>query len=215
MAEDWRVTVDLPDEAIVEAVLAALHEHAVGPSVGERLGGRVAVSSSGTRLFLYADTRVAADEAEHVLHGVLVHHGVDVEPTLDRWHPLEEAWEDAGVPLPRTPDERRAERERLEAEDARESQASGVAAWEVRVELASQRDAEQLAERLEADGLAVVRRSTFLLVGANNESEAHDLAGEIADIAPPGATVHPQPGGALAWQLWDHRPFAIFGGLAG
>lgn len=215
MAEDWRVSIELPDPALTEGVFRELHEHIAEPAGSGGVESRVAVSSDGPWVFLYADTRAAADAAEHVLHLVLADHGVDAEPTLERWHPIEEAWEDAGVPLPRSEAERREERERLDAEETRESQATGVAQWEVRVELASHADAERLAAQLEAHGESVVRRSHLLLVGANNESEAEALAARVAALAPPGATVHKQESGALAWEAWDRRPFAIFGGLAG
>jgi hypothetical protein len=215
MAEDWRVSIELPDAALSERVVTDLHEHIVEPDGPDGRPSRIAVSFDGAWVFLYADTRETADVADQVLHAVLAARGIDAESTMDHWHPIEEAWEDAGVPLPSTDDERRAERERLEAEEARESQATGDAAWEVRVELKSPADAERLADRLVAEGNGVVRRSNFLLVGANNESEAEELAATVTALAPPGTTVHKQPGGALAWEAHEHRPFAIFGGLAG
>ena len=134
-------------------------------------------------------TREAAREAERIARDVLAEHGVEADFALARWHPLAEEWEPADVPLPRTESERAAEHERLEQRETEESQATDVAQWEVRVELASHRDAVALAERLEADSYAVARRWRFLLVGANSEDEAKQLAQTIEAVVPPGARV--------------------------
>ena len=215
MAEDWRITATLEEHGRLERLLDALAEHTVEREVRERLGGRVAVSGGDDTLFLYADTRAAAVEAERVLREILERNELPARLRLDRWHAIEEAWEDAEVPLPATDAERRTEAERLAAEETRESQETGLAAWEVRVGLASQADAVKLQGRLEAEGRRVVRRSAFLLVGANNQEEADELAETLRRDAPPGAAVHAEPGGGSSWQLYDRRPFAIFGGLAG
>jgi hypothetical protein len=54
-------------------------------------------------LFLYAGSENAARETEQVIRDVLAQHHMDADVTLSRWHPGEERWEDAGVPLPETP----------------------------------------------------------------------------------------------------------------
>src|SRR5919204_3431896 len=66
VAEDWRVTVVLHEEGLVSKLLPWLHEHEVEQGVRERLGGRVAVSAGNDRVFLYADTQEAAEEAARV-----------------------------------------------------------------------------------------------------------------------------------------------------
>ena len=38
---------------------------------------------------------------------------------LDRWHPIEERWEDGSQPVPETASERATERQRLEADEMR------------------------------------------------------------------------------------------------
>jgi hypothetical protein len=87
MAEDWRVTATLHEEGSTPRALRALQEHEVTAEVRERLGDRIAVSGEGTRIFLYADTRDAAQRAENVLGEVLSHHGLSADSALDRWHP--------------------------------------------------------------------------------------------------------------------------------
>ncbi len=67
---------------------------------------------------------------------------------------------------------------------------------------------------MQEEGESIVRRWTFLLVGANNEDEANDLARKIKQAVPEGATVQVEPGGGIAWQVTGSTPFAVFGGLA-
>jgi hypothetical protein len=209
VAEDWRVTITLAERGETRRVLEALHEREVRQELRDELGGRVAVSSDGPTVFLYADTRRAADAAARALREVLDKEEVAAQPRLDRWHPIEERWEDATVPLPSSDDERRAERERLDADEDATSVATGVAQWEVRLELASPREAEALADELQGEGRSVVRRSTYLLVGANDRDDAEELARRLRGRG----RVHVEPSSGVAWQLMPANPFAVFGGL--
>jgi hypothetical protein len=213
MAEDWRVTVTLEGDAAVEPTLEWLRSHEVEDEVRERLGNRVAVSGGDDQVFIYADTEAAAREAERLVRDLLAQHGARGTFAVDRWHPIEEQWKDATVPLPTTPAEQAREHERREALEMEESQTAGVAEWEVRVELDLHRDAVKLAERLEREGESVVRRWKYLVVGANNEDEASGLALRLQREAPAGATIHVEPGGGMVWQRYPTNPFAVFGGL--
>lgn len=204
MADDWRVTITLSEEEHASRVLEALREREVRRELQDALGGRVAVSSDGPNLFLYADTRRAAEAGERALREVLDEHDLTGVPKLERWHAIEERWEDPSVELP--PDE---ERERAEAEDAEESLETGIAQWEVRVELPSHEEAKQVAAQLEREGYSVARRSAYLFVGANDEDDARALA----DRLKASGTVQVQPGGGVAYQLLPRNPFAVFGGL--
>ena len=219
MAEDWRVTVTLHGPSQAALVAQGLGEKELEDDVRERLGGRVAVSGGDSdrdsHIFLYADGEAPARESERIVRELVDEHGLEADFALDRWHPLEGRWEDAGVPLPQTEDERRAEHERLEAEETAESQASGVAEWEVKVELPSHDAASELADSLEAEGWAVVRRWKYLLVGCSNEDEARTLAARLEGEAVPGAEIEVEPGSALAWEAMPNNPFAVFGGLGG
>ena len=216
MAEDWRVTVTIDSPENVQSVLEELQELDVRQELRDQLGSRVAVSSDGPSIFVYADTRRAAEAGERALRELLEEYALEGDPRLDRWHPLEERWEDASVPLPSTDDARRVERERLDQQDEQDSERTGIAQWEVRIEVPTPRDAERLADALERDGLSVVRRSTYLLIGANDRDEADELAQRLQAESPTGAYVHVEPGSGLAWQLRPSNPFAVFfGGLAG
>lgn len=215
VTEDWRVTVMLSEEGVAERLTGYLHEREVEADVRHRLGERVAVTAGDSNVFLYADTEAAAREADRVVQDVLAARGLEAETTLDRWHPVEQRWEPATEPLPRTAGERERERELLDQQEAAESQASGIAAWEVRVELPSHAAERDFAERLEAEGLPVVSRWKYVIVGAGSRDEADELAQRLQREAPAGSILHVEPGGGLAWQALGNNPFAVFGGLAG
>ena len=218
MAEDWRVTFELADESgAVARVLMALHEHEVRSDARDRLGERVAVSGEGERIVLYADNEAAAREAERVVAGLLAAHDLEAAgpPAVERWHPVEERWEDARVPLPATAEERATEHERREADETAEALSTGLAEWEVRIEFASHDDAREFADRLEGEGTLVVRRWNLVIVGANDEDDARALAAGLAAEIPKGAQLQVEPGGGQVWQLLPENPFAVFGGLGG
>jgi hypothetical protein len=212
MAEDWRVTATL-DDGFGASALGWLHEHEVEDDARERLGQRVAVSADHDQVFLYADTRPAAEQAERVLERLLHDRGVDASFDLARWHPVEEEWEQADAALPHTAAERRAEREKLDEEETAESQASGYAEWEVRLDLPSHREALRLTEQLKQEGFTLTRRWKYLLVGANNRDEARELATRLQREAPAGTRLHVEPGGEMVWEVAPKNPFAVLGGL--
>jgi hypothetical protein len=213
MADDWRLTVALESAEDAARTVRALHERELEPSRRGGHGDRIAVSRDEANVFLYTDTQSAAEAGRQTLLDVLAELGLAAEPQLDRWHPVEERWESASVPLPETAGGREAEREQLESDETHESRTSGIADWEVRVELASRQDAGALAAQLEQEGWSVVRRSHYLLVGANDRDDADELARRLERDAPHGAQVHVEPGAGLAWQLMPFNPFSIFGGL--
>jgi hypothetical protein len=214
VSDDWRVTATFSEDG-AGRVLERLREHVVERDARDRLGSHVAVSAEGDDVFLYADTRDAAREAEHIVREILAREGLPAIVKLDRWHHLAEEWKDASEPLPQTEAERQAEHEHREQEETRDSQESGLAAWEVRVELASRDDAVAFEDRLKSEGRATVRVAHFVFVGANNEDEARELAKVIEQEAPQGAKVQTEPGGGPAWERVGDWAFSIFGGLAG
>jgi hypothetical protein len=131
-----------------------------------RLGHSIAVGAGGSRIFLYAGTEVAAREAARVARDVLAEHHFQAGFAIHRWHPLEERWEDPGVAMPRTEDERQAEHQRLLEDETAESLATGAAQWEVRADFPSHQEAVAVAP-LRSERLPVIRRWKFLVVGAN------------------------------------------------
>lgn len=194
-SDDWRVTISLADAAHVEPARRFFSGHAVEEDVRRRLGRHVAVGSGDSQVFLYAGTEIAAREAERVARDVLAQRGIPAEFALHHWHPVEEEWERPDLAMPRTEAERQAEHQRLEYAETAESLATGIAQWEARAEFPSHQEAVALASKLRSEGRAVVRRWRFLVVFANNEDEAQELARQIRLEAPADATVRAEPSG--------------------
>jgi hypothetical protein len=216
VAEDWRLTVSLETTAFAEHLLSALKGHEVVEDGQDRLGGRVAVSGSGKQVFVYADSADAAREAQTVISGLLAAENLQGGFKLERWHHEEEEWVDGDAPLPTTSSEDREEHARLEQEETAESEASGVAEWEVRVEFGSHRDARDFEARLAREGYGrFVRRWTYVLIGTNDHDDAERVAAELQGELPSGASLQVEPGSGLGWELKRGRAFAVFGGLAG
>jgi hypothetical protein len=209
--DDVRLTVALPTEADAHALLRELHELVLeGKGAFEE---RVIVSNDGSNVFLYSDNEQRLEHARELVDEAMREASLGGMIRIHRWHPVEERWEDADMPLPRTPEEIEAERQVRLARETEESETTGHAEWEVRVELPSHRETVRLAEQLESEGLAVVRRWKFLLVGAANEDAARTLAERIGAEAPDDATIAVEPGGEMVWEVAPQNPFVVFGGL--
>jgi hypothetical protein len=223
--DDWRVTVKLPTEEYSGRVVESLAETEVEEDVREALGDRVVVGGGDDPgvVFLYTGTREAARETERVVRAIVAGHGAEGEYAIHRWHPEEERWEAEDVALPRTGGQHEAEHERLDEDEVTESERLGEALWEVRVEFASHHDATAMAERLEAEAdaiiagltVTVVRHWKYLLIGADNEDQANEIAGRIRGELPEGAELKVEASGALVWQAVKPSPFAVLGGLSG
>lgn len=194
-SNDWRVTISLADPSLLERAQQSFSGHEVDQDVRRQLGRSIAVGAGDSQIFLYTGTELAARDAERVAREVLARQGIRAEFTLHRWHPIEEEWETPDVAMPRTDAERQAEHERLEDAETAESVATGVAQWEARVEFPSHHEAVALADKLRSEGRTVIRRWRFLVVGANNEDDARELAEQIRREAPPDATVRAEHSG--------------------
>src|SRR4051812_33707664 len=117
MADDFRVTVTFEDSASVGRLRDRLRVHRVEDEVRARLGGRVSASGDDSHVFIYADSAVAAKEAEHAVRKIVEDDGLRADFALDRWHPIEERWEDGSRSLPETATELAAEHERREGDE--------------------------------------------------------------------------------------------------
>lgn len=186
--DEWRVEVNLDDPEHGYPLAERLRAHDLDDEVRERLGDRVLVTRDGPRLFLYALDERAVRESERVIRELIEADDLTATVAVTRWHPDQEVWRDAAEPLPRTEAERRAERERRLKAETREAAATGELDWEVRVGLEHRSDTVALAERLGAEGLPVVRRWRYLVVGALTEEGARELAERILAEVPEGAT---------------------------
>jgi hypothetical protein len=213
MGDDWRVTVDFDDEGDGVQFAERLAAFELEAEERERLGDRVIVSRDGPRVFLYTDAEERARAVHETVSARIESEGLSALTAFERWHPVEQAWKDPSVPMPRTEEQLEAEHERLQEREAAESLEKRRSEWEVRVELASHEDTVALAERLESEGIPVVRRYTFLLAGAVNEDDARALAERLEREAPEDARIAVEPGGGLVWEVVPSNPFAVFGRL--
>ena len=189
MGEDYRVEVELDDPEHGYSTSERLRALDLDDDARDRLGEKVMVTRDGSRLFLYATRETHAREAERVVRDLVESDGLTAEIRVTRWHPVEETWKDASIPLPTTPAEQEAEHAAREAAETREAETEGGYDWHVVVNLSSRRDAVALAERLAADGAAVRRRWRYVAVGVLTEERAEQLAGRLRSELPSDADV--------------------------
>jgi hypothetical protein len=183
-ADEWRVQVELDDEPDGMSLDERIRSLDLDDEVRTRLGDRVIVSRDGPHIFFYSNTEAGARAAESVVRDLLEEHRLTGSISVTRWHEIEEAWEDASVPLPRTEAEIEAERERLEASEEREAAAEGEYDWRVRAALPHRHDAIELERRLSAEGLDVHRRWRWLTIGTPTEERGEEIAASIRAEAP-------------------------------
>jgi hypothetical protein len=205
--DEFRVRAQL---AQPQRLLAALREARVERDERDTLG-RVAASGEGDHVFLYCDSRPAAESIRDAVRRVMDEHDIDGQLSLWRWHPVEERWEDALAPLPGDAAEiQREHRRRIQTED-RESAASPYAEWEVRVSLPSHHDAHALARRLESEGVPCRRFWRHLLLGAPDEDAAAALAARVRSEGAAGTEATVEAVGQPIWEAM--HPYAVFGGF--
>jgi hypothetical protein len=185
-ADEWRVEVDLDDEAHGISLGERIRSLELDDGVREKLGGGVVVTRDGPRFFLYAETEAGVRAAERVVRDLVEEHGLTADIKVTRWHPVEEAWEDASVPLPRTDAEVEAERARLEAAEEREAAEEGSYDWRVRVALPHRHDAVQLEGELLAEGLDTRRRWRYVTIGVPTKERGDEVAAAVLERAPEG-----------------------------
>jgi hypothetical protein len=187
--DEWRVEVDLDDEGEGRGLGERLRTLDLDDDARTRLGGRVIVTRDGPHVFLYARSAEEAREAERVVEDLLAADGRAPAIEVTRWHPDEEAWKDASLPLPRTEAERALERRSHEQAELREAAEEGAYDWHVRVQLPHRADAVELEQRLADQGLPVHRRWRYLTIGALTEATANELGGRLRDELPDTAEI--------------------------
>jgi hypothetical protein len=213
MNDDWRLQVDLDDPNSFTPLVERLEARELEHDLEEAFHDRVIVSRNDDLLFLYAGTREQAERARTLLEALDLEHDWKLTIDLKRWHPAAEEWRDPDEPLPDDEPERETERKRLMAAERRQAEAAGRFEFEVRIDLPSRHEAVRLAERLEAEGLPVARRWSFVLVGAYDEDEAKTLAERLRGEAPTGSEVAAEGTWGVAYPERPPNPFAVFGGL--
>ena len=215
MNDEWRLRIEVGDAARAGSLTERLDAAELESELSLAFHDRLIVSRDGPRVFVYAGTREQAERARGVVAGLAEAHGWKLDAELTHWHPEAEAWEDPELPLPANDAARVAEHEKLIAAERRELAERGEPEFEVRVDLASHRDAVAFAETLREEGLPAVRRWKYLVVGAADEDSARALAARLRDEVPAGGTVEVEGSGQAAWAERPSNPFAVFGGLGG
>ncbi len=215
MNDDWRLQVDIHDAEHIRALEERLDARELEHDLSDAFHDRVIVSRDDARVFLYAGTRAQAEAARDLILGLAGQHGWTVDVDLRHWHPAAEEWEDPDKPLPADDAARSAEHAALIAAERKQTEESGHPEFEVRVDLPSHRDAVRFAERLRGEGLPVVHRWRFLLVGAADEDSAKALAERIRNEAPSDSQVRAEGTWKAAYDERPPNPFAILGGLGG
>jgi hypothetical protein len=216
MSDDWRLQAKLLDEGSARALTERLEAERLSDELESSFGDRLAVSGDGPNVFVYAGDRAQADAAAEVIRTLATKHGWELQLELKRWHPTAEEWKNPDVPLPQTDAQRAAEHAQLVAKEREETAERGYAEYEVRIECPSHRATVQLAEQLRGEGLPVLRRWRYLVVGAEDEDSAATLAERLRAEVPVGSKVTAE---TSTRAVYDDDPgrgsFAIFGGLGG
>lgn len=215
MNDDWRLRADLHEAGKAHEVSERLDASEIEHKLETAFSDRAIVSVDGPHLFCYTGTREQAEAAQRFIQSLADGHGWQADFELARWHPSAEAWENPDLPLPDTDEQWEAERAELVKREREESAAQGYPDYEVRVEFDSERDCEQFADQLHSEGIPVVRRHKFLVVGATDEESAHELAARIQREAPAGSSVSAEGTVSAVFDGHPMSPFAVFGGLGG
>jgi hypothetical protein len=179
--DEWRVEVELEDEHGGFGLIDRLRSHDLDDEARERLGGRAMITREGRRLFVYASSAAEAREGERVVKDLAAEDDLVAKTALTRWHPVEEAWKDASIPLPRTEAEERGELERHEESEWQEAADEGSYDWLVKVALPSRAAAAELEEELRSEGLPAERRWRYVTIDFVTDEQANELAARLRD----------------------------------
>jgi hypothetical protein len=215
MSDDWRLRVDLHQDGLSNLLTARLESREFTHDLETSFHDRVVVSTDGPEMFCYTGTREQAERAEQVVRSVAAEHKWEVDFELKHWHPVAEEWRDPDEALPSDEAQRAAEHAELVEQQRLESAAQGHPNYEVRVQSRSHHDIVKLSEKLESEGLPVVRRWHFLLLGAADEDDAKVLAERLRSEAPEDSVITTEGNMREVVDEQPPNPFAILGGLGG
>jgi hypothetical protein len=182
--DEWRVEIDLDDEAHGFGIGERLRAHSLDDEARKRLGGRVVVTRDGPRVFLYAGSEAEAREAELVARELVASDDLSADIAVTRWHPVAEEWQDASVPLPSSGADEKEEIAGKEGHELEEAEEEGSYDWLVKAELPTREEAAELEDRLRGEGLPVHRRWRYVTVDALTEESANELGSRLREEAP-------------------------------
>ncbi len=215
MNDDWRLRIDLRDKTIAADLSEALRAHEIERDLELSIEDRIVVSNDDAEVFCYAATREQAQRARAVIEQLAADRDWTLQFELSHWHPTAEQWEDPDTPLPETDAELAQERRARIDQERRESAGQGYPDFDVRVQCAGHAEASEFADRLRQDGIALVQRWSYLLIGADDEESAATLAQRLREQAPAGSQVTVEGSLRAVYEGRPWRPFTVLGGLAG
>jgi len=213
--DDWRLEVTPDEPAHGGSLIDLLEARDLEHDLSDAFHDRVIVSRNGEHVFLYAGAREQAEGTRQVVLELAKQHGWNLEVDFKRWHPTAELWEDPDKPLPADDAARLAEHEEMIAAERKQVEETGRPELEVRIDLPSHHDAHRFAEQLRSEGLPVVHRWRYVLIGATDEDNAKELAERIKTEAPPDSKITVEGTWQAAFAERPASPFAVLGGLAG
>ncbi|MGH2921714.1 MAG: hypothetical protein ACRDKU_06590 [Gaiellaceae bacterium] len=188
--EDWRVEITLDEEQRGYDLGERLRSQDLDEEARERLGKRVYVSRNGLQLFLYTGSEEEARAAEDVVRNLITADGLTAQfRGMTRWHPVEQQWKDASIPLPRTAEEVSEERGRREDAERSEAAEQGSYDWVVKINLSGADDAKRIAETLEAADHPVERIWRWVTVHVLTDEIGNDLISSLKDALPDDAEI--------------------------
>jgi hypothetical protein len=187
--DEFRVEVELDDEEHGYSVGERLRALDLDDDARRRLGAGVMVTRDGSQLFLYAASEAEARGAESTIRFLVDTDELTADIVVTRWHPAEEAWKDAALPLPGTPEEVEAEIAAHEADELHEARVEGRFDWSVVAHLPTRDMAVELSERLAREGIPVKRRWRYVAAGAATEERAQELVDRLGSELPEDADV--------------------------
>jgi hypothetical protein len=215
MNDDWRLRISTPGGEDASSLAERLDAHEIESDLQQTFHDRVVVSVDEGEVFCYGGDRAQLDSARAEIEKLAGQHGWQLEFELRHWHPTAEQWEDPDEPLPTTDAEQAREHQKLIASEREESTERGYPEFEVRIKCSSRRQAGQLADQLRAEGIPVVHRWTYVLVGALDEDSGNALAERLRSEAPAGSEISLEGNRRAAYDEGPFRPFAWLGGLGG
>jgi hypothetical protein len=213
--DDWRLEVDFDDTERIGSLVERLGARELEHELSNAFHDRVIVSREEDVVFLYAGSREQAEAARVLVLSLAQQHGWKLQVDFKRWHPTAEEWEDPDLPLPSNDAAKKVEHEALIAAERRQVEESGHPEFEVRVDLPSLHEAGEFAHTLRSEGLPVVHRWKYLLIGVADEDGGKELVEKIRSQAPPGSKVSFEGTWGVAYSERSPNPFAIFGGMGG
>ncbi|HMI98236.1 MAG TPA: hypothetical protein VK488_00205 [Gaiellaceae bacterium] len=187
--DEWRVEIDLDDAEHGLGLGERLRAHDLDDEARKRLGGRVVVTRDGPRVFLYAGRESESREAERVARELVATENLTAEIAVTRWHPVEEAWKDASIPLPQTAEGEHEELRLKEETKWIEAQRDGSYDWLVKIALPGRAEAAEVQERLDGEGFPVHRRWRYVTVDVLTQELADELAERLRDELPDEAEI--------------------------